>query len=140
MLCLIRFLYHYNWYYCLILYWLTGGKDYTDKILQEFGKGQYEFYPGQRLALANSTTSSKLHHYRVTDLAYFGNCLGFSTETLVTIILNCPEKNEERVGCFQVLTPQFDTQNNTIFFTEKVRWCRSSIFYKGRLVQTMYIF
>lgn len=70
--------------------------------------------------LFNSSRSLQFNYYVVTPLAYYGFCLGFSTETLDTVVLDCADKHAARDGCFQVLTPQFNAQNNTIFFAEKV--------------------
>ncbi|XP_018564170.1 uncharacterized protein LOC108905680 [Anoplophora glabripennis] len=80
--------------------------------------GHYGFYPGQRLEVTTANAAGPSTYYVVTELAYYGKCLGFTTETFDTIVVDCP--GAEKIGCFQVLTPQFNTQDNTISFTENV--------------------
>ncbi|XP_018564166.1 uncharacterized protein LOC108905677 [Anoplophora glabripennis] len=97
-----------------------GDKECTmsEVLLKWFEKGNYGFYPGQRLDVTTANATGPTTSYVVTELAYYGKCLGFTTETFDTIVVDCP--GAEKIGCFQVLTPQFNTQNNTISFTENI--------------------
>ncbi|XP_018564169.1 uncharacterized protein LOC108905679 [Anoplophora glabripennis] len=117
-------------FFLFIIHYCYGSKDCTisDILLRRFEKGHYTFYSGQRLQKANSSISSPTNYYVVTVLAYYSNCLGFTTEALDTVILDCPQEYAEKIGCFKILTAKFNPQNNTAFFAEKEnRTCASKL-------------
>ncbi|XP_018564168.1 uncharacterized protein LOC108905678 [Anoplophora glabripennis] len=95
----------------------------SDFLVQQFKGGQYEFHLGQRLEVTNSSRSP-VNYYEVTRLVYYENCLGFITESLDTIVLDCPEKNMERIGCFQVFTLQYNT---TLSIENERKICASKL-------------
>ncbi|XP_018564164.1 uncharacterized protein LOC108905675 [Anoplophora glabripennis] len=95
----------------------------SDFLLQQFKEGEYKFDLGQRLEVTNSSISP-VNYYEVTRLVNYENCLGFTTETLDTIVLDCPEKSMERIGCFQVFTPQYNT---TLSIENERKICASKL-------------
>ncbi|XP_018564171.1 uncharacterized protein LOC108905681 [Anoplophora glabripennis] len=84
-------------------------------------KGHFNFYAGQRLPVTNlDALSAVSKFYTVKQLDGYGNCLGFTLETLGTIVLQCHGETLDKDSCFKVLKEKIN-ENGTTSFTEKER-------------------
>lgn len=90
----------------------------SNKLLEEYKEGNYNFPLGRQFGIYNSLMSPK-GTIPVQVIPGYGNCIGLLTSANEAIVLKCHEKQNEVPGCFDIINLS-STENKGLLPTDEV--------------------